>query len=317
MSSKIHQVDENYIKSIYKEINEHIEDYQKDFNKDSEAFDSWSKTICNPKYKLIKNLVYLLEQNETTFHDKQIIFSIFNQLLIINQNVGNQLKKFKYLPKILVEYLLQFKQDNKKIDLCAVSTLSYSFNIEEYKNLLSIELIEIIFDSLIKVKEENVIQNLIRIFIEINYIYKDIKDLKSNLFLQVYNINEHSNLVPEIALRLLNQEKDNEFIIKILFCIKSLMDIKNKDVFYSKDLEAFIDIAVNFLESTEINEIRCGIIDIIYNITRFDEFYNIKYKNSEIKDLLEDCINRDMVTQEIQEKSQKILENIDKKLNNK
>ena len=317
MSSKIHQVDENYIKSIYKEINEHIEDYQKDFNKDSEAFDSWSKTICNPKYKLIKNLVYLLEQNETAFHDKQIIFSIFNQLLIINQNVGNQLKKFKYLPKILVEYLLQFKQDNKKIDLCAVSTLSYSFNIEEYKNLLSIELIEIIFDSLIKVKEENVIQNLIRIFIEINYIYKDIKDLKSNLFLQVYNINEHSNLVPEIALRLLNQEKDNEFIIKILFCIKSLMDIKNKDVFYSKDLEAFIDIAVNFLESTEINEIRCGIIDIIDNITRFDEFYNIKYKNSEIKDLLEDCVNNDMVTQEIQEKSQKILENIDKKLNNK
>jgi len=317
MSSKIHQVDENYIKSIYKEINEHIEDYQKDFNKDSEAFDSWSKTICNPKYKLIKNLVYLLEQNETTFHDKQIIFSIFNQLLIINQNVGNQLKKFKYLPKILVEYLLQFKQDNKKIDLCAVSTLSYSFNIEEYKNLLSIELIEIIFDSLIKVKEENVIQNLIRIFIQINYIYKDIKDLKSNLFLQVYNLNEHSNLVPEIALRLLNQEKDNEFIIKILFCIKSLMDIKNKDVFYSKDLEAFIDIAINFLESTEINEIRCGIIDIIYNITRFDEFYNIKYKNSEIKDLLEDCINSDMVTQEIQEKSQKILENIDKKMNNK
>ena len=317
MSSKIHQVDENYIKSIYKEINEHIEDYQKDFNKDSEAFDSWSKTICNPKYKLIKNLVYLLEQNETTFHDKQIIFSIFNQLLIINQNVGNQLKKFKYLPKILVEYLLQFKQDNKKIDLCAVSTLSYSFNIEEYKNLLSIELIEIIFDSLIKVKEENVIQNFIRIFIEINYIYKDIKDLKSNLFLQVYNINEHSNLVPEIALRLLNQEKDNEFIIKILFCIKSLMDIKNKDVFYSKDLEAFIDIAINFLESTEINEIRCGIIDIIYNITRFDEFYNIKYKISEIKDLLEDCINSDMITQEIKEKSQKILENIDKKMNNK
>ena len=38
---------------------------------------------------------------------------------------------------------------------------------------------------------------------------------------------------------------------------------------------------------------------------------------SEIKDLLEDCINSDMVTQEIQEKSQKILENIDKKMNNK
>ena len=76
MSSKVRQIDETYIKYIYREITEHIENYQKDFNKDSEAFDSWAKTICNPKYKLIKNLLYLLEQNDTSFQDKQIIFSI-------------------------------------------------------------------------------------------------------------------------------------------------------------------------------------------------------------------------------------------------
>ena len=314
MSLKAHRVDENYIKSIYKEVSEHIENYQKDFEKDPDAFDSWSRTICQPKYKLIKNLVYLLEKDKTSFQDKQTIFSIFNQLLLINPSVSNQLKKYSSLPKILSEYLLKYKSDNGKNDLCAVSTLSYSFTIEGYKNLISLELIEILFDSLNKVKEVNVIQNLIKVFIEINYNYKDI-DINSNLFLQIYDKSENSSLVVEITLRLLNEEKDSLAIQKILFCIKSLMDIKQKDIFYSKDLEAFIDIAINVLESTEIDELRRGILDILVKLTEFEEYYNIKYKDQEIKDLLDDCSKSDMVTPEVQEKSQKVLDNINQKLN--
>ena len=316
MSSKTHKVDENYIKSIYKEVNEHIENYQKDFEKDPDAFDSWSRTICQPKYKLIKNLVYLLEKDKTSFQEKQTIFSIFNQLLLINPSVSNQLIKYRSLPKILSEYLLKYKTENSKNDLCAVSTLSYSFTIEGYQNLISLDLIEILFDSLNKVKEVNVIQNLIKVFIELNYTFKD-KDINSNLFLQVYDKNENSSLVVEITLRLLNEEKDSLTIQKILFCIKSLMDIKQKDIFYSKDLEAFIDIGINILESTEINELRCGILDILVKLTEFEEYYNIKYKNDEINNLLEDCSKSEMVSEEVQKKSQKVLDNINQKLNNK
>ena len=316
MSSKVRQIDETYIKSIYQEITEHIENYQKDFNKDSEAFDSWAKTICNPKYKLIKNLLYLLEQNDTSFQDKQIIFSIINQLLIINPNVFIQLKKFTSLSNILVEYLLKFKQEYEKNDLCAVNILSYSFKIEEYEKLINIELIEILFDSLTKVKETNVLENLIKLFIDINYIYKD-KELNSNIFLEIFNKNENSNIFVEVILRVLNQEKNNEFIQKILHCIKSLMDIKKKDIFYSKDLEVFIDISINILESTEINELRSVLLEILYKITTFEEYYNIKYKNKEIQDLLEDCAKSDMVTTEVQEMSQNILDNMNNKLNKK
>ena len=315
MSLKAHKVDENYIKTIYKEVSEHIENYQKAFEKDPEAFDSWSRTICQPKYKLIKNLVYLLEKDKTSFQDKQTIFSIFNQLLLINPSVSNQLKKYSSLPKILSEYLLKYKTDNGKNDLCAVSTLSYSFTIEGYKNLISLELIEILFDSLNKVKEVNVIQNLVKAFIEINYNYKDM-DINSNLFLQIYDKSENSSLVVEITLRLLNEEKDSLAIQKILFCIKSLIDIKQKDIFYSKDLEAFIDIAINVLESTEIDELRCGILDILVKLSEIEEYYNIKYKDKEIKDLLDDCSKSDKVTPEVQEKSQKVLDNINQKLNN-
>ena len=314
MSSKTHKVDKNYIQSIYKEVNEHIENYQKDFNKDSEAFDSWSRTICQPKYKLIKNLVYLLEQEETSFQDKQTIFAIFNQLLLINPTVSNQLKKFSSLPSILSEYLLKYKKDNGKNDLSAVSTLSYSFTVEGYKNLINLDLIQILFDSLNKVKDLNVIQNLVKVFIEMNYIYKD-TDINSNLFLQIYDKNENSSLVVELTLRILNEEKDSLSIQKILFCIKSLMDIKQKDIFYSKDLEAFIDIAINVLESTEINELRCGILDILVKLTEFEEYYNIKYKEEELGNLLDDCSKSDMVTTEVQEKSQKVLDNINQKLN--
>ena len=316
MSLKTYQIDENYIKSMYQEITEHIENYQKDINKDFETFDRWAKTVCQPKYKLIKNLIYLLEQNDTSFQDKQIIFSIFHQLLLINPNISIQLKKFDCLPKILIEYLFKYKKENGKNDLFAVSTLSFSFQIEKYQDLINLELIEILFDSLNQVKETNVIENLIKLFIEINYIYKSENDIKSNKFLKVFNEHENSNLFSEIILRILNNQKDFDFIQKILYCIKCLMNIKEKDIFYSKDLEAFIDISINFLESTEIEELRTGILDILYILTKFDEFYNIKYKRKELQELLEDCSKNDMVSIEVQEKSQNILNNLNQKMKN-
>ena len=316
MSLKTYQIDENYIKSMYQEITEHIENYQKDINKDFETFDRWAKTVCQPKYKLIKNLIYLLEQNDTSFQDKQIIFSIFHQLLLINPNISIQLKKFDCLPKILIEYLFKYKKENGKNDLFAVSTLSFSFQIEKYQDLINLELIEILFDSLTQVKETNVIENLIKLFIEINYIYKSENDIKSNIFLKVFNQHENSNLFSEIILRILNNQKDFDFIQKILYCIKCLMNIKQTDIFYSKDLEAFIDISINFLESTEIEELRTGILDILYILTKFDEFYNIKYKRKELQELLEDCSKNDMVSIEVQEKSQNILNNLNQKMKN-
>ena len=316
MSLKTYQIDENYIKSMYQEITEHIENYQKDINKDFETFDRWAKTVCQPKYKLIKNLIYLLEQNDTSFQDKQIIFSIFHQLLLINPNISIQLKKFDCLPKILIEYLFKYKKENGKNDLFAVSTLSFSFQIEKYQDLINLELIEILFDSLNQVKETNVIENLIKLFIEINYIYKSENDIKSNIFLKVFNQHENSNLFSEIILRILNNQKDFDFIQKILYCIKCLMNIKEKDIFYSKDLEAFIDISINFLESTEIEELRTCILDILYILTKFDEFYNIKYKRKELQELLEDCSKNDMVSTEVQEKSQNILNNLNQKMKN-
>ena len=113
-----------------------------------------------------------------------------------------------------------------------MSTLSYSFTVEGYKNLINLDLIQILFDSLNKVKDVNVIQNLVKVFIEMNYIYKD-TDINSNLFLQIYDKNENSSLVVELTLRILNEEKDSLSIQKILFCIKSLTQhFLNKELYH-------------------------------------------------------------------------------------
>lgn len=310
MSAKINQIDENYIKNIFIEVNEHIENYQNDFNKDSDTFESWAKTICQPKFKLIKNFIYLLEQNDISPQQKQQIFFIINQLLIINPNLSKQLKNHKTLPQILIDYIKQFNKEYHKNDIYAVGTLSYAFKIENYKDLMNLDIINIIFDCLNKVKEENVITNIIKLFIDINYTYKDNNDLNSNIFLQVFNDNENSNLFVEVILKILNQEKDNDCIQKILYCIKCLMDIKKKDIFYSKDLETFLDIAINMLETTELNELRLGILNILNNLTIFGEIYNIKYKMKELEDLLDDCSNNDIVSTEVQDISKKVIDNL-------
>ena len=307
MTSKRQQLDEGYIKKIYQEICEHVEEYKKELKPDEQAFDNWAKLVCEPKYKLIKNLVYLLEQNDTDFHDKEMIFSIFNHVLLINPNSANQMIKFDSLPKILVDYLFQYKKEKGKNDVCAITTLSYTFKINQYQQLINLELITIILDSLTIVKEQNVLESLIRILIEINSIYSDIN---KNLFLEAYHTNENAHLVGEIILRLLNSETDQTKLEQILYCMKCLMDKENKDIFYSKDLEAFIDIAIRYLESTDNNELRCYVLEVLQRITNFKEYFHIMYKTKELQDLLDDYLKSDRVSENAKEHSRNILSNL-------
>ena len=312
MTSKRQQLDEGYIKKIYQEICEHVEESKKQLKPDEQAFDNWARIICQPRFKLIKNLVYLLEQNDTEFQDKEMIFSIFNHILLINPNSANQMVKFESLPKILVEYLFQYKKERDgKNDVCAITTLSYTFKMEQYQSLINLELITILLDSLTIVKEQNVLESLIRILIDINFTYKEIN---KNVFLEAYHTNQNSHLVGEIILRLLNVETDQHAIDKILFCMKCIMDKEKKDIFYSKDLEAFIDIVIRYLESTDNNDLRCHILDVLQRITKFNEFFNIMYKTKELQDLLDDYIKSDKVSEKAKNKSRSVLNNLAKNL---
>ena len=240
-----------------------------------------------------------------------MIFSIFNHILLINANSANQMVKFDSLPKILVDYIFQYKKEKGKNDVCAITTLSYTFRLNQYQQLINLELITIILDSLTIVKEQNVLESLIRILIEINFTYKQ---LDKNLFLDVYHTNENAHLVGEVILRLLNSETVQANLEKILFCMKNLMDKEKKDIFYSKDLEAFIDITIRYLESTDNNEMRCFVLDVLQRITKFNEYFHIMYKTKELQDLLDDYIKSEKVSEKAKNKSRMILNNLAKNL---
>ena len=240
-----------------------------------------------------------------------MIFSIFNHILLINPISANQMIKYESLPKILVEYLFQYKKEKGKNDVCAITTFSYTFKMELYEKLINLELITIILDSLTIVKEQNVLESLIRILIDINSTYKNIN---SNLFLDAYHTNENAHLVGEVILRLLNSETDQDKLQKILFCMKGLMDKEKKDIFYLKDLEAFIDIAIRYLESTDDNSFRYYVLDVLQRITKFKEYFNIMYKTKELQDLLDDYLKSDKVDEKAKDKSRIILNNLAKNL---
>lgn len=312
---KKQQIDESYVKNIFQEIYENIEERKKETKAQKDSyFDEWAQFICEPKFKLIKNLVYLLEQKDTKPGVQETIYTIFYFILQINPDVANQIKQYDVIPKKIIEFLIQNKKETGTENMYVVNTLILIFDIEKYKELITEELITILFNSLPKIEEQTSLETLVRILISINSIYND---LDKNLFIQVYHKNKNFSLIGEITLILLNNEKNADEAIKELKCIMNILDKEEKDVFIAKDLEAFIDISLRNLQETENEELRCTFLDTLIRITKGNEFYNIMYKTKEFQDILEDYINNDKVNETSKNKCRKVLRNLAKNLKRK
>ena len=305
--------DENYIKKLYQDIYDHLQDIKLN-PKLYDEHQNWAKKICEPKYKLIPNLTYLLEQKDTEFKDREMIISILNSILLLNLNISYQMIKFPYLQNIIIDFILFYKKEFHKIHLFSINILSFIYNINNnsYKSyLMNGTLIEILFNSLKIIEEQNVLENIIYMLIEINSLYKTIDN---NDFLKEYQINQNSYLILEIILQFLNKEKDINKLIKVLLCLKNIFDKEKKDVLTCKDLETFIDIAIRQLESNIDNKLVIGFLDIFIRITKYNNFYSIMYKTKEFQDILEEFIRNNKVNDIIKNKSGKILKNIVKNI---
>ena len=172
-------------------------------------------------------------------------------------------------------------------------------------------LIEILFNSLKIIEEQNILENVISMLIEINFLYKKIEN---NDFLKEYHINANSYLIIEIILQFLNNEKNTNKIIKILLCLKNIFDKEQNDILRGRDLETFIDISIRQFETISDNNIIAGFLDILTRITKYNNYYSIIYKTKELQDILSEYIESSTVSDIIKVKSGKILKNIVKHL---
>ena len=304
------QIDENYIKKIYQDIYEHLQEIKIN----PQLYDihqNWAKKICEPKYKLIPNLAYLLNEKETLFKEKEMIISILNSILQLNPHISEQMQKFPFLQNIIIDFILFYKKEFHKIHLNAINILSFIYCINYLSSLINGNLIDILFNSLKIIEEQNVLENIIYMLIEINSLYKE---NENNDFLKEYHISQNSYLIIEIILQFLNKEKDINKLLKILLCLKNIFDIEKKDIFKSKDLEAFIDIAIRQFESNSENALISGFLDIFIRLTKYNNYYDIMYKTKELQDILDEYIKSNKINENVKNKSAKILKNIVKHL---
>ena len=304
------KLDDNYIKKIYLEIYDHLQEIKLN-PKLYDEHQNWAKKICEPKYKLIQNLAYLLTQEETLFKDKEMIISIFSSLLLLNQNISHQMINYPYLQNIIIEFIYFFKKEFHSIHLNSINILSFIYNINDISSFKNGTLIEILFNSLKIIEEQNILENIIYMLIEINSLYKKIEN---NDFLNEYHINSNSYLIIEIILQFLNKEKNRNKIIKILLCLKNIYDKEQKDILRSKDLEIFLGISIRQFETADDNNIIIGFLDILIRITKYKNYYNMMYKTKELQDILDEFIGNNTANDMIKNKSEKILKNIVKNL---
>ena len=302
--------DEKYIKNLYQEIYEHLQEIKLN-PKLYDVHQNWAKKICEPKYKLIPNLTYYLEQKEILFKDKEMIISILNSILLLNPRISNQMIKSNNLHRIIIDFIFLYKKEFHKIHLYSINLLSFIYNSNDISSLTNGSLVEILFNSLKIIEEQNVLENIIYMLIEINSFYKK-KD--NNDFLKEYHINPNSYLIIEIALQFLNNEKDINKLIKILLCIKNIFDKEKKDIFRSKDMETFIDISIRQFESIGDNKLIIGFLDIFIRLTKYNNYFNIMYKTKDLQDILDEFIRSNKVNDIVKIKSGKILQNIVKNL---
>ena len=272
----------------------------------SKKYRDWINEISNPNFKLISNLLDYFLDDLTSTAMRENIFKIMRKLYHLNTSVVEpQLKSNKDFAKSIVVHINS--GDKSKISDNCFYLLTKLFNPKVFKSEIDEKFIVALFEGLSIVREEDILNDIVRILIEINYDYKTPED---NLFLKVHQVNDNSRVLNEILLRVLNNENDDDKKIVILKCLGDLMSVYKKSIFYESDLESFIDILLPKLQMTDNNQLKVKLLECLDRVTRYNEYYNQMYKVDEITELMEDFEAAEDQPEEIRTISRQIVINI-------
>jgi len=272
----------------------------------SKKYKDWIKDITNPDFHLISDLLNYFLDELTSTNMRENIFKIMRKLYHLNKNVvAPQINSNKDFAKAIVVHINQ--GDKSKISDNCFYLLTKLFNPKSFKSEIDENFIKALFEGLSIVREEDILNDIVRILIEINYEYKDPNE---NLFLKVHKENENARVLNEILLRVLNNEKEDSKKIRILKCLDDLMSNQKKSIFYESDLESFIDILLPKLQMTDNNELKVKLLQCLDKVTKYDEYYGEMYKVDEITELMEDFEAADDQPEEIRSVSRQIVINI-------
>ena len=272
----------------------------------SKKYKDWIKDISDPNFKLIENILNYFCDELTPITMRENIFKIIRKLYHLNEKVispqifGNQ----EFVKAIIIHIT---SNDQSKISDNCFYLLTHFFNEKTFEKNIDEKFIEALFNGLKIVREEEILNDIVRILIEINFGFKEDEE---NLLVKVHSTNDNSRVYDEILIRVLNNETNDEKQIQVLKCLNDLMNNQTKSIFYESDLEVFIDIILSKFQMTENIELMKKLLSSLDKVTQYEEYNRSRYKMENITEFLEDIQSAEDQPEEIKSISKKILGNL-------
>ena len=294
--------EENDVHTLHAKITDIIANKQDN----AENTIQWVENLFQQEQQIIQRLISSVNEN-----DKPELKKLFKVLHFLYQKKESIIDTLTSIPELITKLAYYItNEDSSSIELHPFYLLVLTYSIDLYGNYFSNEsFVKNIFIILNNVFDSDVFEQLVLILIDINSIFPSIE---GNTFITVYQSVEHSRVVSDVILKIVNFENDKERLLKELLVFLNLMESEKKIIFYSKDLECFIDMLLLKLQMFYAEEVKFFLLKTLEKITTFKEYFKKMYKSKEITDLLEDYRNNDNNGESIRELSENILGNIQK-----
>jgi len=286
-----------------------LENIERENLNDSPEVIEWIKQITDPEFKLIDSLISVFLTDTGNHELIQTIFKVFLKFLYYQHEATiNQLQEHPDLLKSLIIYVTE-------TDLSKLSNESFVLFVEvcskcSYKTLNNEKFVSALFNSISIIDDDTTLKSISKILTNINY---SVEEHESNFFLAVFSTHKNARFFGEGLLRILNYENDKPNMFRILQCFIDIMNSTNSSYFYATDMESFINIALEKLESTFTDKLRYFILSVLERVTFYDDYYKEKYKLSLLLELMEDYQSNEEVDPSNQQIAGKIIENIRKR----
>ncbi|MCQ2820990.1 MAG: hypothetical protein MJ252_27340, partial [archaeon] len=285
-----------------------VEQEQKD---GAQSVISWVEKILNKKQlKLIHTLVEWIFDISKEAKEIRDYFHCIKLLLIINYDETlEKLRKEEDLSVRLIFYI----RDTDSKDLCQDVFFILDAIIqspEELKEYYTQEFIIRLFDILDLIEDDLNFRAVIKILVQINAFFKS---TDMNLFMSTYRIHKNSRVLKEVIVRVLNDEKNRVKITQILDCLSNMMIVEkgNPYFFYANDLESFLDIMTVHLKFYYSEEMNIFALNVIEKLISFPDYFKDGYKVDEIREIVEDYIDKPDAGEAIKAEAQKIKDILD------
>lgn len=268
-----------------------LEKIEKNNLKDDENIKIWLRQITDKEFSLIGSLSSLLVENIKHKNISTNIILVLRKLLFYEyDSVRSQLVNNLSFIQNLVNYITSNSAEDTHEESYVLLIEVYSSEI--MKNYISDKLLECLFDSMIFLKSEDILNGIVILLTKINFDFYE----KKNNFLKILQSHIKARLFCECLLRnVIIIKSSKEEYLYILHTIQQIVNETNSKIFSMTDIESFIDFSIHRLESTYTSIIRSFMLKILRGFISSSDYQVTKYKKNSLIDLMDNHIESDVI----------------------